>query len=641
MPITIPMPEQGESEERFTIRAHNLLAEQVPEPDDRNALVWQAWDQAHGPSIAAQVALKNFGNNRFAHVPSVCLFAEHETTGSDGMPRKYDLAAMVRIVRTCNERIVDFDGFSPLTDGHTPNPEDMDQSDPPIVGYAGPYRLGMMGRVKPRWGIFASEWHYRDVAAEMSRKPRRSVELWTFDHDPTHMHFDPIAILGAETPRLSLPSRYQASELAGMHVTRYSAPAFCSPGGSNTFVRQPVKGKPKMKTQYGVVGKVAGATPIGAAANTLRHPVTAAKQGFADAKKIGTAIPKIANHLDNMPVSSNHESMRQMRDKARQSGKFGADEETDSIPSTGGNSMPFANEDLGQLLAALAETPQFKFIDQLMQQQQGGGEPAGDEFAEGGDDDLGDVNDMLVDDEGGDEGYDDGGGEEGPPVAEGDEEPEKNFAPGLAAGALAAGKAALPAIGRVAMHPTTIAGAAGYLGARAGGRAAAQRNSQKASGNLAQKYSRVMAAHNKLVQEHGRLASQMQNLQRDKTDAERVAALQGLAGRYPEFVDLDGEFKATLYSRGASMNDRAFQAHVATVEKYAHKAAMTARAQSHDIPMGDLPRPSATDPQAEKYAARLTREAVRIHTAAVNAGKAGYTWDDAKAEAEKVLAARG
>jgi len=324
--------------------------------------------------------------------------------------------------------------------------------------------------------------------------------------------------------------------------------------------------------------------------------------------------------------------------------------------------MPLSNEDIGQLLSALAETPQFKFLDSLMAQGEGGPEggedaggglepaPDGGGFGEeeqGGD--LNDVQDLLVDDDEFTDEEDLGGpedtGSEVPPVPEDDNKPEKN-SPGFVAPLMAAGRAAGPALAQagraiapkaaqIAMHPATIAGTAGYLGARAG----SKKRSMVASGDLATKYSRIQTAHNKLVQEHGRLASQMDQLLREKCDAERVAALQGLAGQYPDFIDLDAEFKATLYSRGAKMGEQAFAGHLATVEKYAHRSAMVSRSERPDIPLGEISRP-AREGHNDKYAARLAKTAVAIHTKAINAGQPGFTWDEAKAQAEKLLAGR-
>jgi hypothetical protein len=153
---------------------------------------------------------------------------------------------MVRCVRGNNHRIRDFDGFAPLSDGHTPAPDDPDQTRPPILGYVGPYRLGMIGREKPRWAVFADEAHLRGPAEEtLKGQPRRSVELWTFANDPTKMYFDPIAALGSETPRLPLPVTYSDLETAqGVTVTRYS---FVSPGASNTFISGAGIGKEKKR----------------------------------------------------------------------------------------------------------------------------------------------------------------------------------------------------------------------------------------------------------------------------------------------------------------------------------------------------------------------------------------------------------
>ncbi len=83
--------------------------------------------------------------------------------------------------------------------------------------------------------------------------------------------------------------------------------------------------------------------------------------------------------------------------------------------------MPLTNDDLAMLLSALAQTPQFQFLDQLMAQQ-GGADPGAEVPAAeappeaGAEDDLSDVQDLLVD-EGSDDAAPDPAGE-APPAEE-------------------------------------------------------------------------------------------------------------------------------------------------------------------------------------------------------------------------------
>jgi hypothetical protein len=349
--------------------------------------------------------------------------------------------------------------------------------------------------------------------------------------------------------------------------------------------------------------------------------------------------------------------------------------------------MPLTNDDLAMLLSALAQTPQFQFLDQLMAQQDPGPEagedpgmePGAEEVPEGmgeeappeagPDDDLGDVQDLLVD-EGGDEGGEEAPAEEAhPEEAPPEDEPtEKNILPAIplaigGAGATTLGTAATAGAGAGAAGaaapvlatavPPVLATGAGATGAGAGvmgaGKAYAGKHlamaggagymagkrSMAASGQQPARYAQLRNAHNKLVQEHGRLASRMQGLIREKTDAERNTAIQLLGRKYPDFVDVASELKAVLYSQKSTMDDASFKTHCTTIEKYAQKASQVARSQRGDIPMGGVDR-QPRDEEAEKYQMRLSSEAVQIYTAALGAGKQ-MTYDEAKQAAVSKL----
>lgn len=265
-----------------------------------------------------------------------------------------------------------------------------------------------------------------------------------------------------------------------------------------------------------------------------------------------------------------------------------------------------SNDDLAQIMQAIAETPQFQFLTQAMNAGgDTGADPGGDDIpgdggalppngdasagGEGGGDDLADLNDLLVDPA-------DGGDAGGAPPKE-EDEPSKNLL----------------------------------------GMGASLKLSRASGGELAVKYSRLQQAHNAVVAELGRTHNRTQALERKAADAERTSVIHGLANKYQGFVDTDELMGVSLYSRGSKLNDAAFQANVATVEKYAHKATQFARSQYGDLPQGDVgyERPDA---QNEKYQAKLSSEAVRIYTAEVTAGR-DCDYESALAKARETVKA--
>jgi hypothetical protein len=186
-----------------------------------------------------------FPADQFVHSPGVVVFAEHVTQDSKGKEQKYDRQALQAIVDRCNYRIEDTGDYGVLVKGH--NPDDPEAEQPPVLGFAGNYRLGVIGKKKPRYAIIADEWHYKDTHEQVRKLPRRSVEIW-MHQDMGERFFDPIACLGAETPRLDLGVKF-AKDRAGHQVEKYSyvSPVQAkgtpvkyqavSPGGGNTFVQ--------------------------------------------------------------------------------------------------------------------------------------------------------------------------------------------------------------------------------------------------------------------------------------------------------------------------------------------------------------------------------------------------------------------
>ena len=144
-----------------------------------------------------------------------------------------------------NERIRDRDSFRPISDGHTTR----ETPSPEVLGYAGPFYLGQIGRVNPTWAIFQSEHHYKDAVPTLAKRPARSVEVWRASRMQDR-YFHPIAALGSEAPRLDLhmPALYGRwlHEATGEPVERYSGPVM--PSATSVFV--PSMEQHKKREQY-------------------------------------------------------------------------------------------------------------------------------------------------------------------------------------------------------------------------------------------------------------------------------------------------------------------------------------------------------------------------------------------------------
>lgn len=130
-----------------------------------------------------------------------------EYTRADGT--KIGHAELQSIVEANNHAIEDTGDYVPLTLGHTPDDEGSTQ--PPVVGFAGPFKLSRIGKVNPRWAIIAENWIIDKNHADEARKhPRRSVELWFDGETKKPTRIDPIALLGAMAPRRSLGLKLSA-----------------------------------------------------------------------------------------------------------------------------------------------------------------------------------------------------------------------------------------------------------------------------------------------------------------------------------------------------------------------------------------------------------------------------------------------
>lgn len=239
---TTVTPLAGESCEDFTIRAHQELMQTIPDPYQRNQVVWDAWEAVYGHPERERIESK-FGTDRYEHVRDVEHWQEHEAQvmGPDGQPaiRNNDVNRLISIIRENNMRIADTDSLPGLIDKHTlpPGADDKGKEKPRNLGYAGPFRLGMTGRIRPRFAIYGDEHHRKDRLDVLADRPQRSVEVLTLKANG-RSYISPIACL-SEAPRLPLPVQYSAINDDGdaYVVDRYSAePVASFPGGGNTYI---------------------------------------------------------------------------------------------------------------------------------------------------------------------------------------------------------------------------------------------------------------------------------------------------------------------------------------------------------------------------------------------------------------------
>lgn len=237
-----PQPLRGESQGAFVARCHKTLRGST---DEKTRYALEKWAASGREAQLERIARTRFASDKFRRVRNRPLFVEHAkartiTDPVTGQEReivdRYDRRALEEIAHRCNERILDTGDFSPLIEGHTPDKDARDNGVPmpDVLGYAGPFRVGLIGNVKPRWAIFADEWHHVEDAPRLAKLQRRSPEVWL--EEAMHDRFmDPIACLGAETPRLDMGLTQFCRTADGRLVEKYSSVAV-EPSGASTFL---------------------------------------------------------------------------------------------------------------------------------------------------------------------------------------------------------------------------------------------------------------------------------------------------------------------------------------------------------------------------------------------------------------------
>jgi hypothetical protein len=234
------VPKDGESQPDFAIRFHQSAMTDIPNTAERNRQCFEAWRSHVGDEPEVAEARRYHRSSDFLERRDIPVFEEHEVPARksrDGrtIPAvKYDRKALASICRNMNEQIADVGKFCPITNGHTS--DNRTDPEPEVLGYTGAYRLGMIGNTKPRYAIFADEYHRKDRDELLKGRRGRSVEVLPLP-DVHKRSFYPIAALGADEPRLNLPpARYfnRPSEHGeDVEVERYMMVA---PGGNGTFV---------------------------------------------------------------------------------------------------------------------------------------------------------------------------------------------------------------------------------------------------------------------------------------------------------------------------------------------------------------------------------------------------------------------
>ena len=172
-------------------------------------------------------------DEEFILIRDVPVFREHVAQLSDGRNVTFDREVLERIVENCNRRIAETGDYAAITVGHTKRPGEPGEQ-PPVVGFAGPFRVGELAG---KTAIFADFRIFKDMADVLSRFPRRSAEF-RLTPDIRDTWLDPIALLGGLPPKLDLGLTLLYAE---ENIERYAA---VMPGDANTFVPELVNTKP-------------------------------------------------------------------------------------------------------------------------------------------------------------------------------------------------------------------------------------------------------------------------------------------------------------------------------------------------------------------------------------------------------------
>jgi hypothetical protein len=190
-----------------------------------------------------------FPEEQFHRMVDVPVFTEHQTLSRDGRELSFGRKELEAITHRCNRRITQTGDYAAITIGHTPSPDAIKTGTPmpDLVGFAGPFKLGVLGNPGEtrRYAILADFYVFKDEMLRVQKHPRRSPEVWLEDQYE-EMFFDPIALLGSEAPRLDMGlTLYSAHRHVSSprSVEKYTAAV--APAAGNVFVPTHVEEKQK------------------------------------------------------------------------------------------------------------------------------------------------------------------------------------------------------------------------------------------------------------------------------------------------------------------------------------------------------------------------------------------------------------
>lgn len=485
-------PKQGESYRQFVFRAHQELLPSVPNYEQRNQAVWDAWDRSNGNPIR-ESASRYFQKDCPRHVPDVCYFMEHETIGSDGQPVRYSFNELADICDEQNQRC-DTHNYSAICDRHTIRkpmvvPQGMkvaDQPEPKVLGYAGAARLGMVGNQDPKWAVFMDEHHLADGIPMLNEKRRRSVEINRF-RDNRRSYFDPIAALGADSPRLPLPvAQYSADGDLERIIERYMAPAMVGAGG--TYV-----------------------------------------------PTLGDKSKAVDQYDDMSGMDSSYQSAPQ------------ADQQQQQPNQTEGSEMQLGQDDVLAIVKAIQAMPEIQWVREQMQGAQGAQPmPQADPMQQQA-------------------------APQAPqaPVAPMQPQPQPSQQ---------------QSFGGSDMSGQTLPYQSDAMVERYNVLADEFNSLNEQYSALSDRYQQLFEGNKALVAEMAAQRQAVIALEQRAVDAERTQRVTDLYQQYSHFIVLDEELDKVLYSRGSSLDNDAFEAHLTSLENYAKRSSPVSRM----VPAGQL-----------------------------------------------------
>lgn len=136
-------------------------------------------------------------------LPPFAILDEHEFVDEHTKKRQvFDKKRLQRLADKLNRRVRETGDLIPVTLGHTVDglPE---HRQPAIVGLTRNFRLAPLKK-SGRWAIWADPISPAEHVETFRKHPRRSVELWAAKHAAGEDDIDPIAILGATSPKRDL-----------------------------------------------------------------------------------------------------------------------------------------------------------------------------------------------------------------------------------------------------------------------------------------------------------------------------------------------------------------------------------------------------------------------------------------------------